>query len=84
MSKIYKILLGWFTEEERVKVQMIRWADNFKKTIPFETWAYFWKHTWKISVCTRRRENSLKMMYRWYMTSEKIALMSNSKLSDKC
>lgn len=33
ISKIYKVLLGWYTEDETVKVQMISWAENFNKNI---------------------------------------------------
>lgn len=33
ISKIYKVLLGWYTEDETVKVQVISWAENFKKNI---------------------------------------------------
>lgn len=41
ISKLYKILLGWFTKEETVKTQMFRWAEDFKKNIAFETWEFF-------------------------------------------
>lgn len=84
ISKLYKILLGCYAEDETVKVQMVRWAEDLNKSIPFETWEFFWKNTLKTSACTRLQENSIKMMYRWYLTPEKIALMSKSKTSNKC
>lgn len=45
ISKIYQTLLSWHTEDETVKVQMIRWAEDFKRNVFFESWEYLWKYT---------------------------------------
>lgn len=63
---------------------MIRWAEDLKKDIQLETWGYFWKNMLKITACIKLRENSVKMIYRWYMTPVKISLMSRGKTSDLC
>lgn len=54
---------------------MIRWAEKFNKNIPLESWEYLREKTLKMSACTRLKENALKIIYRWYMTPEKIALI---------
>lgn len=52
-SKLYKILLSWYTEDEAIKVQIIRWAEELKTNILLETWEFFWKNILKIMACIR-------------------------------
>lgn len=63
---------------------MIKWAQNFNVNILLETWEYLWKRSFKITICTRLNEDTIKMVYRWYMTPEKIASMGKKNTSNKC
>lgn len=60
ISKIYKLLLKWFIEEEIVKMNMIKWAINFNKEITMISWEFLWKKASKISVCTKMKANCFK------------------------
>lgn len=84
IAKIYKLGFKNYTQDEFVKVQMIRWAENLNRTIIMEECEYFWKHTLKITGCIRIKENSIKMFYRWYITPELIVKSSKMEISDKC
>lgn len=84
IAKIYKWFLDHYMEDKSVKVQMVRSEENLNRTVMMDEWEYFWRKTLKISTCVRLRENSIKMYYRWYMTPERVALMSKSKVSDRC
>lgn len=68
ISKIYKILLQWYTQDENVKEYMIKWALNFNTETELETWEYLWRKSMQISTCTAIKENTFKMMARWYIT----------------
>lgn len=83
ISKIYKMLLKWYTEDEMVKDQMVRWAINFDKETDMSSWEYLWKTAIKISTSNNLKENCFKMLYSWYMTPTKLANM-NDKMSKKC
>lgn len=84
ISKLYKYGLKEFTLEEAGKTQMVRWAENINRPIMLEEWELLWNKIWKMSECTRLRENNIKMFYYWYMTPEIISKMSNGIFSDKC
>lgn len=43
ISKVYKILLWWFTEDEYAKEYMTKWALNFNPEIDWDTWEFLWK-----------------------------------------
>lgn len=70
ISKIYKLLLTWFIEDETVKESMIKWALNFSRTVKLTSWEYLWAKTQKISPCVRIKENCFKN--RCYLTPKKI------------
>lgn len=40
LSKLYKNLLRNFTADEIIKIQMIRWMENFKRTVTMEEWEF--------------------------------------------
>lgn len=46
ISKIYKQLMGRFTEEETVKIPM----TNLNKSIQMSSWEYLWSKAIKISI----------------------------------
>lgn len=85
IAKIYKISLKTYTQDEAVKIQLIKWAQNFNRAILMEEWDFFfWNHTLKTTECMRIKKKSIKMFYRWYVTPEKIAKMSKKAVLDKC
>lgn len=43
ISKIYKILLQWFTEDEYIKEYMTKCALDFKADIDWDSWEFLWK-----------------------------------------
>lgn len=57
VSKTYKLLLKWYTADELVKEQMIKWAMNINAGIEMEQWEHLWKKITKISVCITIQEN---------------------------
>lgn len=81
ISKMYKLLLKWFTIDELVKEQMIKWAINTK--IEMAQWENLWKNSIRISACSDIQENCFKVLYRWYMTPKKLAKISKN-LSNYC
>lgn len=40
ISKIYKQLITWHSEEELVKNSMIKWATNFNRPVMLSSWEY--------------------------------------------
>lgn len=84
MSKLYKYCLKEYTRDEIIKLQMIRWAENINRQIMLEEWEFLWGRIWKISECSRLKENSIKMFYRWYITPDIIAKTSEGKYTDRC
>lgn len=83
VSKIYKLLITWFTEEQVEKESMIKWAVNCNKTIEMGSWEYLWKTAQKISVSTRIQENLFKMQYPWHLALKKLSCTTKS-LPIKC
>lgn len=73
ISKLYKLLLEWYTADERVKEQMVKWALNTNTEIAMDQWKYLWKRSIKISPCVNFQENCYKLFYRWCMTPKKLA-----------
>lgn len=84
ISKLYKCLIRWYAEDETIKVQMIRWAEDFKENILYESWERLWRKTLKITTCISLKENTIKMIYRWYMTPDRIARMGHNNVTNKC
>lgn len=70
-------------QDESVKEYMIHWAINFDNEIKLDTWEYFWKKSMQISTCAVIKENSFKMMTKWYITPQKLAKIDKS-ISDRC
>lgn len=85
VSRIYKILLKWATEQDTVKNCTLKWAQNFNHEISMEAWEFLWKRT-KLSTSVRIQENNIKMLYHWYMIPNKISMMykNTSNLCWKC
>uniref|UniRef100_A0A670II65 Reverse transcriptase domain-containing protein n=1 Tax=Podarcis muralis TaxID=64176 RepID=A0A670II65_PODMU len=81
LSRIYDILLEWYTKDEEVKEAMIKWAIDFGYNIDFERWIEVWNCNIKFTACMALRENIWKMLYRWYHTPVKLAKMY--RLKDK-
>lgn len=82
ISKIYKTLLRWFTMDEQVKEQMIKWALSVNSEIEMDHWEYLWRRSIRISSCIAIQENCYKLFYRWYMTPKKLAkIFKNSSNS---
>lgn len=75
ISKIYKLLLKWYTADEYVKEFMIKWALNVNTEIEMEQWEHLWRKSIKITSCAMLQENSYKLLYRWYITPKKLAKM---------
>lgn len=83
ISKLYKLLLKWFTKNEAVKEQMIKWAININSEIEMDQWENLWRNSIRISMCTAIQENCYKVMYQWYMTPKKLAKI-HENYSNRC
>lgn len=53
ISKIYKLLLSWFTEDEVVKHSMVKWAKNCSRSIDMSSWEVLWKSTQKMVIAAK-------------------------------
>uniref|UniRef100_A0A670JMH3 Reverse transcriptase domain-containing protein n=1 Tax=Podarcis muralis TaxID=64176 RepID=A0A670JMH3_PODMU len=82
ISKMYKILLEWHTMDEEVKVVMIQWAKDLGYNIDLDDWQKIWNENLKFTACVTLKENTMKMVYRWYMTPVKLSKMY--KTCNKC
>uniref|UniRef100_A0A803TW33 Reverse transcriptase domain-containing protein n=1 Tax=Anolis carolinensis TaxID=28377 RepID=A0A803TW33_ANOCA len=72
ITKLYRQLLEWATEEETVKECMTKWAVNFGRTIRMEQWETMWNRKMKQMYSYDLKENLIKMFYRWYITPQKL------------
>uniref|UniRef100_A0A670JBZ4 Reverse transcriptase domain-containing protein n=1 Tax=Podarcis muralis TaxID=64176 RepID=A0A670JBZ4_PODMU len=82
LSKMYKILLEWYTMDEEVKSVMVLWGKDFGYSVQLRDWEKLWRENIKFTACTLLKENVMKMLYRWYMTPVKLAKMY--KVDNKC
>lgn len=57
ISKTYKTLLQYGTEEEVVKHQMIQWARSVGHPILFSQWERVWKNGFRYTASQNLREN---------------------------
>lgn len=73
LSRMYDILLEWYTKDEEVKEAMIKWAIDIGYNIDFERWLELWNKNMRFTACTALKENLWKMIYRWYHTPVKLA-----------
>lgn len=83
---MYNFLLEWNTKDELIKEAMIKWAIDFRHNIEYDAWMKLWNENLKFTACITLKENVMKMIYRWYLTSVKLAKMyrTSSKICWKC
>uniref|UniRef100_A0A670ITK0 Reverse transcriptase domain-containing protein n=1 Tax=Podarcis muralis TaxID=64176 RepID=A0A670ITK0_PODMU len=81
LSKMYKILLEWETKDEEIKEVMVKWAMDLGHNIEYKKWSKLWNEGLKFTASAAIRENLVKMVYRWYLTPEKLSRMY--KTADK-
>ena len=62
---------------------MIKWAKIFGYNIQMEQWENMWLKGLKCTLYYNLKENFYKMMYRWYMSLEKLSRMYKG-FSDLC
>jgi len=86
IGKMYKLLLKGEMVEEQVKDCMVKWAKNIGHNIQMQQWEDMWTKGLKFTLCYNLKENFYKMMYRWYMTPQKLVKMYGnvSNLCWKC
>ena len=77
ITKMYKMLLQMNLEYEQVKECMIKWAKIFGYNITLEQWENMWNKGLKFTLNYNLKENFYKMMYRWYLTPDKLSKMYN-------
>uniref|UniRef100_A0A670HYC8 Reverse transcriptase domain-containing protein n=1 Tax=Podarcis muralis TaxID=64176 RepID=A0A670HYC8_PODMU len=75
VSKMYNILLDWDMKKEETKEVMIKWRIDLGHNIEYEKWAKLWREGIKFTASAAIRENLEKMIYRWYLTPEKLNRM---------
>lgn len=85
ITRYYKLLLTWETEEEIIRESMVRWAQNMGKNLEYAKWVNVWK-SMKYTVNQDLKENIYKMTYRWHLSPQKIAFMykNSSPLCWRC
>lgn len=81
ITRNYKMLLEWDTEEEIIRESMIKWSQNVGHSIDYIKWEKVWKGT-KFTINQELKENTYKMLYRWHLSPQKIAYMSKNKKSN--
>ncbi|XP_048364910.1 uncharacterized protein LOC125439767 [Sphaerodactylus townsendi] len=83
IRRVYTLLLMQITETERVKKNMIIWAEAVRRNIYLEQRDQIWKKNIKFTKNINLRENVIKMFYRWHLCPTKIAKMYPN-MSDMC
>uniref|UniRef100_A0A670HVE9 Reverse transcriptase domain-containing protein n=1 Tax=Podarcis muralis TaxID=64176 RepID=A0A670HVE9_PODMU len=73
LSKMYNILLERDTKDEVIKEVMVKWATDLGHNIEYEKWSKLWNEGIKFTASAAIRENLEKMIYRWYLTPEKLS-----------
>lgn len=76
-------MVSWLTEDEPVKHQMVKWAQNCGTAINHSSWEFLWRSTMKLVIPVHIKENMIKMQFRWHITLKKLSLM-NKNMSNKC
>lgn len=74
IAKIYKRLLK-FEIEEQIKECMIKWTKTLVKYTNNGIMEDMWLKGLRFTLCYNITETFYKMMYRWYMSSEKLSRM---------
>uniref|UniRef100_A0A670IIA8 Reverse transcriptase domain-containing protein n=1 Tax=Podarcis muralis TaxID=64176 RepID=A0A670IIA8_PODMU len=75
LSKMYNILLEADTKEVEIKEVTVKWARDLGYNIEQEKWSKLWNEGIKFTASAAIRENLEKMIYRWYLTPEKLNRM---------
>uniref|UniRef100_A0A2D4G001 Uncharacterized protein n=1 Tax=Micrurus corallinus TaxID=54390 RepID=A0A2D4G001_MICCO len=78
ITRVYKLLLNFYLENEYVKHGMIQWAKNFGYNRMLERWENMWTKSLKFTLNYNVKEKFYKMMYRWYLTPDKLSEMYKS------
>jgi len=83
IAKTYKLLLQMNQEDELVKECMVKWARNIGYNIKLNQWERMWSKGLKFTLSYNLKENFYKMMFRWYLTPNKLSKMFK-KVSNLC
>lgn len=75
ISRYYKMLQEWDTEEEVVRHTMVKWAQNVGHNLKYENWVKIWSKDLKYTTSQQIKENIYKMVYRWHLTPRKLSYM---------
>uniref|UniRef100_A0A670I8A5 Reverse transcriptase domain-containing protein n=1 Tax=Podarcis muralis TaxID=64176 RepID=A0A670I8A5_PODMU len=86
LSKMYNILLEYDTKDVEIKEVTVKWARDLGHNIEHEKWLKLWNEGIKFTASAAIRENLEKMIYRWYLTPEKLNRMykTGNKACWKC
>lgn len=58
---------------------MIHWATDIGHSIEIDHWQKLWKKDLKFTACYALKQNCLKMVHTWYLTSSRLAKMYKSE-----
>uniref|UniRef100_A0A803TDZ5 Reverse transcriptase domain-containing protein n=1 Tax=Anolis carolinensis TaxID=28377 RepID=A0A803TDZ5_ANOCA len=73
ISKIYKKILEWKTEQVSIKECMTKWARNIGYPIKLEEWEKCWNKRLKYTYSVDLKENWIKIFFRWHLTPQKLS-----------
>lgn len=75
ISRYYKMIMDWETEDEIIRHSMVRWAQNIGHNLEYKKWENIWTRSIKHTVCQELKENVYKMIYRWHLSPQKLSFM---------